>query len=84
MKGVIVEAAGGPWKVVENLEVPKPAPDQILVKSIATAINPVYALCFIPLYSASIPMYRMAVLANSFANSISFTVIHICNPVVFW
>ena len=52
MKGVIVEAPGAPWKVVDNLEVPKPAPDQILVKSIATAINPVYALCFIPLYSS--------------------------------
>ena len=52
MKGVIVEAPGAPWKVVENLEVPKPAPDQILVKSIAAAINPVYALCSIPLYSA--------------------------------
>ena len=52
MKGVIVEDAGAPWKVVDNLDVPTPAPDQILVKSIATAINPVYALCFIPLYSA--------------------------------
>ena len=51
MKGVIIEAAGAPWKVVENLEVPKPAPDQILVKSIATAINPMYALRFIPLCS---------------------------------
>ena len=49
MKGVIVEAAGAPWKVVDNLEVPKPASDQILVKSIATAINPVYAHHFIPL-----------------------------------
>ena len=51
MKGVVVEAVGGPWKVVEDLEVPKPAPDQILVKSIAAAINPVYALYFMPLCS---------------------------------
>ena len=43
MKGVIVEAVGGQYKVVENLEKPKPGPDQILVKSVTTAINPVYA-----------------------------------------
>ena len=53
MKGVIVEAAGAPWKVVDNLEVPKPAADQVLVKSIATAINPVYAHHFIPLCSTT-------------------------------
>lgn len=41
MKGVIVEALGAPYKVVEDLEKPKPGPDEILVKSIATAINPV-------------------------------------------
>jgi len=41
MKGVIVEAPGSPYKVVENLDTPKPAADQLLVKSIVTAINPV-------------------------------------------
>lgn len=43
MKGVIVEKPGAPFTVVDNLEKPQPGPDQILVKSIATAINPVYA-----------------------------------------
>ena len=43
MKGVIVEAAGAQFKVVEDLEKPKPGHDQILVKSVTTAINPVYA-----------------------------------------
>ena len=42
MKGVIVEAVGSPYQVVENLKTPDPTDDQILVKSIATAINPVY------------------------------------------
>ena len=41
MKGVIVEKAGAPYKVVDNLEVPEPGEHQVLVKSIATAINPV-------------------------------------------
>ena len=42
MKGVIVEGVGAPYKVVDNLEVPQPGEHQVLVKSIATAINPVY------------------------------------------
>jgi hypothetical protein len=42
MKGVIFESAGGPLKVVDDLPVPEPSPDQILVKSLYTAINPVY------------------------------------------
>ena len=41
MKGVLVESVGAPWKLVDNLEVPKPAADQILINSVATAINPV-------------------------------------------
>ena len=41
MKGVIVEAVGSPYRVVEDLKVPDPSDDQILVKSIAAAINPV-------------------------------------------
>lgn len=41
MKGVIVKAANSPFEVVTDIEKPKPGADQILVKSIATAINPV-------------------------------------------
>jgi len=43
MKGVIVAQAGGDYKIVDNIEKPKPGPHQILVKSLITAINPVYA-----------------------------------------
>lgn len=41
MKGVITKAKNAPFEVVTDLEKPKPDADQILVKSIATAINPV-------------------------------------------
>jgi NADPH:quinone reductase-like Zn-dependent oxidoreductase len=41
MKGVIVEQPQSPFKVADNLEKPEPGPDQILVKSLYTAINPV-------------------------------------------
>ena len=41
MKGAITEAVGAPYKAVDNLEVPEPGEGQVLVKSIATAINPV-------------------------------------------
>ncbi|PGG98961.1 hypothetical protein AJ79_08736 [Helicocarpus griseus UAMH5409] len=41
MKGIICEKAGEPFKIVDNLDVPEPSPDQILVKSIYMAINPV-------------------------------------------
>lgn len=43
MKGVSLKAAGAAFEVVDEIEKPKPGSDQILVKSIATAINPVYA-----------------------------------------
>lgn len=43
MKGVIVREPGAAFEVVTDIEKPKPGADQILVKSIATAINPVYA-----------------------------------------
>ncbi|RMZ86088.1 hypothetical protein DV737_g101, partial [Chaetothyriales sp. CBS 132003] len=43
MKGVIVDKAGALPRVVDNLPKPKPAADQILVKSLWTAINPVDA-----------------------------------------
>ncbi|KAG8526679.1 uncharacterized protein KY384_008108 [Bacidia gigantensis] len=41
MKGVTVEKPGAPFVVVDDLEIPEPGDDQILVKSIATAIDPV-------------------------------------------
>lgn len=41
MKGAIVEKPGAPVKVVDNLEVPEPAEDQMLVKPIYAALNPV-------------------------------------------
>ncbi|KAI9830383.1 MAG: hypothetical protein M1826_004806 [Phylliscum demangeonii] len=41
MKAVVVEKAGAPFKVVEGIEKPTPGSDQILIKSIFVAINPV-------------------------------------------
>ena len=41
MKGVIFESVGAAPKVVDNLPDLEPGPDQILVKSLYTAINPV-------------------------------------------
>ncbi|KAK5061616.1 hypothetical protein LTR84_008160 [Exophiala bonariae] len=41
MKGVIVTEVGAQPTVVDNLTKPVPAPDQVLVKSIWAAINPV-------------------------------------------
>ncbi|ETI23023.1 hypothetical protein G647_04819 [Cladophialophora carrionii CBS 160.54] len=41
MKGVIFEKQGAEPKVVDDLEKPSPGPDQLLVKSIWTAMNPV-------------------------------------------
>lgn len=43
MKGVIFEKVGAEPQVVDSLDKPKPSPDQILVKSVYMAINPVYA-----------------------------------------
>jgi NADPH:quinone reductase-like Zn-dependent oxidoreductase len=43
MKGIGVEKAGATAVVLDNLETPEPADDQVLVKSIYTAINPVYS-----------------------------------------
>lgn len=42
MKGVIVPQVGGAYEIVSNLIKPTPSPGQILVKSLATGINPVY------------------------------------------
>lgn len=41
MKGVIVEKVGAEPKVVDSLDRPKPGSDQVLVKSLWTAMNPV-------------------------------------------
>jgi hypothetical protein len=41
MKGVLIESQGAAWKVVDDLPVPEVGDDQILVRSIWTAINPV-------------------------------------------
>ncbi|KIW10195.1 hypothetical protein PV08_11156 [Exophiala spinifera] len=41
MKGVIFANQGADPKVVDTLERPKPGPDQLLVKSVFVAINPV-------------------------------------------
>lgn len=52
MKGVVKEAVGSPYKVVEDLEVPEPGEGKLLAKSIATAINPVCAFSFLPFLTA--------------------------------
>jgi NADPH:quinone reductase-like Zn-dependent oxidoreductase len=44
MRGVIVKDIGATATVVVDLEIPELAEDQVLVKSIYTAINPVYVL----------------------------------------
>ncbi len=41
MKGVIFANAGAEAKVVDDLEKPSPGPDQLLVKSVWVALNPV-------------------------------------------
>ncbi|OAP56807.1 hypothetical protein AYL99_08919 [Fonsecaea erecta] len=41
MKGVVFANAGAEPKIVDDLEKPSPGPDQLLVKSIWVAINPV-------------------------------------------
>lgn len=41
MKGVIIEKQGGEPVVTDKLEQPKTGPDQILVKSLYVAMNPV-------------------------------------------
>ena len=41
MKASITKEPNAPFEVVNDVEKPKPGADQILVKSIVTAINPV-------------------------------------------
>jgi NADPH:quinone reductase-like Zn-dependent oxidoreductase len=52
MKAVLVKEVGAA-AVVDELEVPEPAEDQVLVKSIYTAINPVYDLVAPSLFGLS-------------------------------
>ncbi len=42
MEGILLSQVGGEYKLVDNLKKPKPGKGQVLVKSLATAINPVY------------------------------------------
>ena len=70
MKGVVVEAVGSPYKVVTDLKVPDLSSDQILVKSISTAINPVYVLAVQPtqlilLYSQNRMIFSELTLSSS-------------------
>jgi Zn-dependent alcohol dehydrogenase len=44
MKGAVVPNQGAPMEIRDNLDVPKPGDNQILVKSVYAAINPVYVL----------------------------------------
>jgi len=39
--GITVAAVNAPYTVVDDLPRPKPGPKQILVKGVATGINPV-------------------------------------------
>jgi NADPH-dependent curcumin reductase CurA len=47
MKGIIAEHKEAPLQVTDDLELPEPSANQILIKSIYTAINPVYRLPFL-------------------------------------
>ena len=42
MKGIIITAPSAPLTLVDTLDKPVPGSGQILVRSIAAAINPVY------------------------------------------
>lgn len=48
MKGIIAEHKEAPLQVTDGLELPEPSANQILIKSIYTAINPVYGLPVFP------------------------------------
>jgi NADPH:quinone reductase-like Zn-dependent oxidoreductase len=43
MKAVIVKEKEGPATVVDDFVIPEPADSQVLIKSLYTAINPVFA-----------------------------------------
>ena len=74
MKGIVIKSVGAPWKVVEDLEVPKPSDNQILVKSIATAINPVLVHVLSPL------SYPRPLAGHKTDRILLYKVIHICSP----
>jgi len=41
MKGILLEKVGGAYALVDTLKKPIPGKNQVLVKSLATAFNPV-------------------------------------------
>ena len=43
MKGLTIAQPGAPYELTTQLQKPLPGPKQVLVKSLYTAINPVYA-----------------------------------------
>lgn len=43
MKGLTVAKPGAPYELVSDIETPAPGSKQVLVKSLYTGINPVYA-----------------------------------------
>ena len=44
MKGILLEKVGGDYALVDSIEKPSPGKNQILIKSLVTAMNPVYSL----------------------------------------
>lgn len=47
MQAILLDAPGGTYRLVDDITKPVPGSGQILVKSLVTAINPVYAISFI-------------------------------------
>lgn len=41
MKGILLENIGGDYALVDTLQKPTPGKNQVLVKSLVTALNPV-------------------------------------------
>jgi hypothetical protein len=46
MKGIIAEYEKAPLRITDDLELPEPSTNQILIRSLYTAVNPVYGLPF--------------------------------------
>ena len=42
MKGILLDKVGGEYYLTDSVEKPSPGKKQILVRSLVTAINPVY------------------------------------------
>jgi NADPH:quinone reductase-like Zn-dependent oxidoreductase len=68
MKGVIFESAGAAPKVVDDLPVPEPSADQLLVKSLYTAINPVYVAVRLITLPARLDMAKGVSCMQAFAD----------------